>query len=438
MPDTRGRTLVRQWGERFRKDALAARIVAGLKHQADVIWQGAFDLLKRESPEYRNAVDDKFTAESKSHCNELLRMIVAVASRRVGKSESDPFAFVRTHAQWRARHQVPLTASLHAYRIAHRTYWNITREALLRHPQQKDAIRSLAMLTDFWIEFFDHVGAVLAEAHAVEEGLIVAQGSRVYVGLLNDLLKGTAPQDGEARRLSTVCGIHAGAALAVLVARPLAPTNGQAIDAEVTLRAAARLIEQELPSATFGKLMDVRDGEMVALASSAGATARDLAKALRKSAGRAANGIAVGMGISLDASDIAALPRALREARLALDFASVKAPLVHFADIDLMEFVLRRSDGAAARLVPQWVQRLRAPADGAGDLALTVRTFADCSLNVKRTANRLDVHANTVYFRLNRVRKLTGIDPRTFAGASLLLTALKVLEIHEPADKPAA
>ena len=57
-----------------------------------------------------------------------------------------------------------------------------------------------------------------------------------------------------------------------------------------------------------------------------------------------------------------------------------------------------------------------------------MRAFADASLNVKQTARRLGVHANTVYFRLNRIRKLTGIDPRTFSGASLLLTALRLLE----------
>jgi carbohydrate diacid regulator len=58
--------------------------------------------------------------------------------------------------------------------------------------------------------------------------------------------------------------------------------------------------------------------------------------------------------------------------------------------------------------------------------------FAECSLNVKQTARRLDVHTNTVYFRLNRINKLTGIDPRTFSGASVLLTALRLLDVHAP------
>jgi DNA-binding PucR family transcriptional regulator len=64
------------------------------------------------------------------------------------------------------------------------------------------------------------------------------------------------------------------------------------------------------------------------------------------------------------------------------------------------------------------------------ELWRTIRAFADASLNVKQTARRLGVHTNTVYFRLNRIHQLTGIDPRTFSGVSLLVTALRLLETH--------
>jgi hypothetical protein len=123
---------VRRWGERFRKDPVAAGVVLALRDRGDEIWRHAFEHLQRESPEYRNSVDAEFAEESKAHCNELLRMIVAIAARRVPKSDVDPFQFVRVHAQWRARHRVPLIASLHAYRLAHRTYWELTRAALPR------------------------------------------------------------------------------------------------------------------------------------------------------------------------------------------------------------------------------------------------------------------------------------------------------------------
>jgi PucR C-terminal helix-turn-helix domain len=43
-----------------------------------------------------------------------------------------------------------------------------------------------------------------------------------------------------------------------------------------------------------------------------------------------------------------------------------------------------------------------------------------------RTARHLDLHTNTVHFRLNRIRDLTGINPRSYAGLSLLLTTARM------------
>src|SRR5229473_7241672 len=125
MKDARAETLIHQWGERFRKDPLSAGVIAGLHDRSNEIWRHTFQLLKRESPEYRNSVDEEFTEESKAHCQALLGMIISVATGQVSKSSPDPFDFVRTHAVWRARHQVPLIASLHACRLAHRTYSEI-------------------------------------------------------------------------------------------------------------------------------------------------------------------------------------------------------------------------------------------------------------------------------------------------------------------------
>src|SRR5579859_6942275 len=151
------------WSERIQESRLAVAAVASLAGRAPEIWRRTFDLLRKESPEYRNAVDDEFTAESKRHCGELLEGIIGIAAGRLRRT--DPFAFVRTHAEWRARHHVPLVASLHAYRLAHKTYWGITREALAENRKRKEALHAMAMLSDFWIELFEVVGAALEEAH---------------------------------------------------------------------------------------------------------------------------------------------------------------------------------------------------------------------------------------------------------------------------------
>ncbi|HKE31645.1 MAG TPA: helix-turn-helix domain-containing protein, partial [Candidatus Angelobacter sp.] len=136
-----------------------------------------------------------------------------------------------------------------------------------------------------------------------------------------------------------------------------------------------------------------------------------------------------------DKIDVARLPEAFIEARMALDLTSPGRALVQFADIDLSEFLIHRADRIALRLIPEWVRE--AHAKGSEDvLVSTIRTFADCSLNVKETARCLGVHTNTVYFRLNKIKKLTGADPRTFSGTSFLLTALRLLDRQSQDNGP--
>ncbi len=433
MPGSRAETLIRQWHEQFRKNPLASRVVAGLRERSNEIWAHTFQLLTQESPEYRNAVDDEFTEESKAHCGELLGTIVSIPTGRVAKGDADPFDFVRIHAKWRAQRKVPLIASLHAYRLAHRTYSEVSQEELSRHHQVEDIVRSLTMLSAFWIQLFDHIGAVLAEAHAAEEGLIVAQNTPSYGALIDGLLRGVFPGDSEFSRLCTRCGIRPGATMAVAVAKPYPADSGKVVELEVTLRSFVRLMEQVLSPTTFGHLVDIRNGEVVVIVCRDGDAARALMKALQQSGfpKRVSKGHSTRVGLSLDTNDVADLPRAFEEARTALDFAGPARPLMHFAAIDLSDFLVRRADSAAMRLLPGWVARFQLQNDAqATDFSRTIRAFADCSFNVKRTAQRLGVHTNTVYFRLNRIKKITGVDPRTYSGITSVLTALRLLEFR--------
>lgn len=416
---------LREWRERFDGAPLAREIVMQLKGRAAEIWSGTFELLRKESPEYRNAVDDEFTAESKSHCGELLDAIVGIAAGR--PFGADPFAFVRRHAEWRARHQVPLVASLHAYRLAHKTYWNVTREPLASHRKQKEALSALSLLSEFWIELFEVVGSVLEDAHASEEARIFAQNTQAHARLIEELLAGSEPAGTETRQLLTLSGIRAGMKLSVAVLRPASASDGRHVDTEVAYRSLARLLHQVIPSAQFGKLVASRNGELVLIAAANGPPAQGIARLLARNGFGRKTPSGATAGMSLDKEGIALLPEALEEARLALDLADASRPLLLFGDIGLAEFVTRRSDKAAARLISPWLREChRTGAEP--DLMATIRAFADCSLNVKETARELGVHTNTVYFRLNQIKDRAGIDPRTFSGLSALITALRLLD----------
>jgi PucR C-terminal helix-turn-helix domain/GGDEF-like domain len=438
MPEPVSYVLIRQWGDRLGKSPLARSVIVGLRVRADEIWQHAFELLQRESPEYRNSVDDEFAKESKAHCAELLQTIIAIAAGEVRKTNLDPFDFVRIHAQWRARHHVPLVASLHAYRIAHRTYSELSQDALAKHGTPKEIVGAQRILSEFWLELFDHVDSVLADAHAAEDALIVAQGTRSYVDLMNGLFRGVEPAEPELQRLCALRGIRRGAPLAVAVAKPLL-VHGHHVDREVTLRSLARRLEQALRPAIFSTLIDVRDNRVTAIVCSEDDTGRNLLQALRRGgfAKRANNGQSAGVGVSTDAADVALLPVALEEALIAIEYTSVKQPLMHFPDIHLPDLLVRRADQVAVRLIPAWARQLHsAEHNQSRELIHTIRVFADCNFNVKSTAQALGVHTNTVYFRLNRLKKISDLDPRSYAGTSTILTALRLLEIRADMKAP--
>jgi hypothetical protein len=424
--------LVAEWSNRLRADPLASKAITDLHGRGKAIWTRAFDLLQRECPEYRNSVDNEFSRESKRHCAELLRFILSIAAGQLHDLGADPFRFVRTHAEWRAAHNVPLAASLHAYRLAHKIYWGMTRSAVLKHAKQAEVIVGLSTLSDFWLELFDTVGASLTEAHAVEQKLVTAHGARAHAGLVEDLIGGVIPRNAEAQRICALCGVRPGECMAVVVARLVAADEAQ-VDFEVKLRSLAQLIERSLPPSGFGKLIDIRNSEITGVISSDSDTARRALRALQGLASKkhAGNGIAATLGVSLDVTEVSRLPQALEEAQLAISFASSAQPVMMFGNIELMEFLIRHADHSAFRLIPGWARHFSDPTDARSrDLLQTVRAFADASFNVKQTARQLGLHANTVYFRLNRVIEITGIDPRTYSGLSLLLTALRMLECN--------
>ncbi len=52
-----------------------------------------------------------------------------------------------------------------------------------------------------------------------------------------------------------------------------------------------------------------------------------------------------------------------------------------------------------------------------GDLMLTVDCFFENGMNVSETARKLYMHRNTLIYRLNKIKKTTGIDLRNFKMA---------------------
>lgn len=423
--------LIRDWETRLHANALALQILGTLNERKSEVERCALDGLQRENPQYERANSRQFREEALGHCNDILQLMLAIAAGKASLPGPDPFHFVHAHAVRRARQQFPLAGSLNAYRLAHKGYWEVMRNSVSSSPAAEiEKTDCLMTLSEFLLEFFDRVSGILTDAYVAEEKLMTARRTRAHVVLIEDLLHGRQPGDLEAQALSERCGIRTGAHIAIAIGRISHSGNGAPFDRSAELERLSEFFHQALTSPSHGMLIDIRRDEVLAVIAGGAETSKRVLEAF----GSIAAELEVewkaraGIGISLDATEISALPQAYQEAERAVEFTQSGRPVMHFAGIDLMEFLVRRPDAAALRLIPQWASRFMDVDSGkSGELTRTISQFADCNFNVKRTARLLDLHTNTVYFRLNRIRELTGIDPRSYSGLSLLLTTVRML-----------
>ena len=134
------------------------------------------------------------------------------------------------------------------------------------------------------------------------------------------------------------------------------------------------------------------------------------------------------MGVSADHPSTSALPRALREARAALDFAGLDKRVVLFPTLPVRSLLVHAGGEYVRATAPPWsAALLAADAQSRGDLLKTLAALADADLNVQEAGRRLGVHANTVYGRLVRIQQATGLDGRRFQDLAEMLLAAECL-----------
>ena len=64
----------------------------------------------------------------------------------------------------------------------------------------------------------------------------------------------------------------------------------------------------------------------------------------------------------------------------------------------------------------------------------TLQGFFDNNLSITQTAKALFIHRNTLLYRLERIKKVTGLDPKKFDDAVQLKIALK-MRIYQEGNK---
>jgi PucR C-terminal helix-turn-helix domain/GGDEF-like domain len=362
----------------------------------------------------------ELAAHGAAHTDELLRLLR-------GSAVGD-FEFVRKHARRRAEQHFPLEAALHAYRCGHKVFSRWLREAILTTPAStRRAPASVAALADFALEYTDAVSTVAAAAYVAQTRLLADVAGDRRAELLNILLEGYDESDGRVAQILREAGYLDGRqSYCVVLARPVDATE---MFNAARARRLADAVGGLLRESNARRLIDVRDNKVTAVFSdtrrASGWTAPNTALAKRISAEAATLGNAVLIGISNDVPSTSRIPEAHREGLHALAIADVVRRVVQFSDIPARRLLLHLAGAEFQRAVPAWASELlHADEKSGGALSATLRAYADADMNVLKAAEKIAIHPNTVYARMQRVSDLTGLDARTYHGLTELLIAV--------------
>jgi hypothetical protein len=165
------------------------------------------------------------------------------------------------------------------------------------------------------------------------------------------------------------------------------------------------------------------------------ATAARAAEAILHEMQAGLAGYTFAIGRSRIAEDPADLPRAASEALLAANVAQGDAGAAPLAfeqtgAYRLLLSAMSENPSELQRFYAETVEPLVAYDEQyETDLVRTLETFLEADGNVAGTAQRLFTHRHTIYYRLERVRELSGLDVSSSDGREKLSLGLKAMRV---------
>lgn len=230
--------------------------------------------------------------------------------------------------------------------------------------------------------------------------------------------------------------VQDGASMIVVRAHPQAPTDE---GWRGRVRAVAERGARAVASRSIAALSE-RDGTagaevLVLVPGGEEATAARAAEALLHEMQAGLQGYTFAIGRSRITEDPAELPRAASEALLAANVAegdSEGAPLAfeQTGAYRLLLSAMSENPSELQRFYGETVEPLVAYDEQyETDLVLTLETFLEADGNVAGTAQRLFTHRHTIYYRLERVRELSGLDVGSSDGREKLSLGLKAMRV---------
>ena len=191
------------------------------------------------------------------------------------------------------------------------------------------------------------------------------------------------------------------------------------------------LIQSQFPDRQNDFVLSVGEGDVVLIRQvSEGSGIKELNKvaAQMEEALRGGTESTVVVGIGTVANHLRELAKSYKEAQIAIEVGKV---------FDTEKYIINYENLGIGRLIYQLPTTLcemflqevfkKNPIDALDQETLfTIHKFFENNLNVSETARKLFVHRNTLVYRLEKIKKLTGLDLREFDDAITFKVALMV------------
>ena len=136
----------------------------------------------------------------------------------------------------------------------------------------------------------------------------------------------------------------------------------------------------------------------------------------------------VAIGISTIVDNIKDLARAYKEAQVALDVGKVfetEKNIISYENLGIGRLIYQLPT-TLCEMFLQEVFKKGSLESLDRETLMTIQSFFENNLNVSETSRKLFVHRNTLVYRLEKIRKLTGLDLREFEHAITFKVALMV------------
>ncbi len=134
------------------------------------------------------------------------------------------------------------------------------------------------------------------------------------------------------------------------------------------------------------------------------------------------------IGISSVVEKLKDLARAYKEARIALEVGKVfdiECPIMSYENLGIGRLIYQLPT-TLCDIFLQEVFKKGSLESLDRETLMTIQCFFENNLNVSETSRKLFVHRNTLVYRLEKIKKLTGLDLREFDHAIVFKVALMV------------